>query len=74
MRSRRTLQPAPLPRVRLAAATPGPLKTTVPDPANPTAPPAPGQGGVPDLAPPDPADRVLVVEEALAAEESESRE
>lgn len=47
-----------------------PLKTTVPDPADPTAPPAPGQGGVPDLAPPDPADRVLVVEEALAAEAS----
>ncbi|QIK66130.1 hypothetical protein G7072_07035 [Nocardioides sp. HDW12B] len=51
-----------------SAPAPGPLKTTVPDPANPTAPPAPGQGGVPDLAPPDPADRVLVVEEALAAE------
>ncbi len=50
-----------------------PVKTTPPDPANPTAPPAPGQGGVPDLAPPDPADRVLVVEEALAAEAAESR-
>ncbi len=49
-----------------------PLKTTVPDPANPTAPPAAGQGGVPDLAPPDPADRVLVVEEALAAESSDT--
>ena len=51
-----------------------PLTSLLPDPADPTAPPAPGQGGVPDLAPPDPADRVLVVEEALAAEAAESRE
>ena len=54
-----------------SSPTTDPSKTTGPSPADPTAPPAPGQGGVPDLAPPDPADRVLVVEEALAAEAAE---
>lgn len=56
------------------AERPGPLKTTVPDPSDPTAPPEPGQAGVPDLEPPDPADRVLVVEEALAAEAAEAED
>jgi hypothetical protein len=44
-----------------------------PDRATDRAPEAPGAGGVPDLTPPDPADRVRVVEEALAAESEQDR-